>query len=367
MDDSTNETLDPYERLADTLDKIPNGYTKTEDGTHIRVLQWIYTPEEADLSSKMKLKGETAKELAVRLNIPINGLEEKLETMYAKGQIYAINSSRGRRYGLIPFVVGIYEEQLNSMDQKFAQLIEEYFDKSKYKDLFGTEPAIFKVIPINRVIKPELEIYPYEIAEEIINQSNSWGIRECVCKKQQELLHKPCKYPTKVCLNFSHKEKAFVKSRLTKTITKGEALEYLRQAEEAGLIHCTMNIQKRHQYICNCCTCCCGVLRGLTVRNQTHSFVKSNFIMTVDEELCIGCEICIDRCQFDALEVVDDVCTVDLKKCVGCGVCAISCSEEALILVDRDPSEKTKPLKDFDDWMTQKAISRQVDQSDLLK
>jgi NAD-dependent dihydropyrimidine dehydrogenase PreA subunit len=358
MDESTNETLDPYERLAETLNKIPNGYTKTEDGTHKRVL---------DLSSKMKLKGETAEELAVRLNISINGLEERLETMYSKGQIYAINSSKGRRYGLMPFVVGIYEEQLNSMDQEFAQLIEEYFDKSKYKDLFGTEPAIFKVIPINRVIKPELEIYPYEIAEEIINQSKSWGIRNCVCKRQQELLQKPCEYPTKVCLIFSHKENAFDESRLTNAITKEEALDYLFQAEEAGLIHCAMNIQKQHQYICNCCTCCCGVLRGLTERNQAHAFVKSNFIMTVDEELCIGCEICIDRCQFDALEVVDDMCTVDLEKCVGCGVCAISCSEEALSLVDKDPSEKAKPLEDFDDWMTQKAASRQVDQSDLLK
>lgn len=286
--------------------------------------------------------------------------------MYEKGQIYAINSSRGRRYGLLPYLVGIYEEQLKSMDQEFAQLMEEYYDKSKYKDLFGTEPAIFKVIPINRVIKPKLEIYPYEIAEEIINQSKSWGIRECICKRQQELLDKACKYPTKVCLIFSHKENEFDKSRLTKAINKEKALNYLRQAEEAGLIHCAMNIQTRHQYICNCCTCCCGVLRALTVRNQPHAFVKSNFIMNVDEELCIGCEACIDRCQFDALDIVDDVCTVDLEKCIGCGVCAISCSEEALSLVDRDPSEKTEPLEDFKGWMTQKAISRQVDPSDLL-
>jgi ferredoxin len=358
--------MDPYEKLTEILNKIPNGFTRIEDGIHLKVLQWIFTPEEANLASKMKLKGERVEQLAARLNFPIEGLKEKLEIMYEKGQIYAINTSTGRRYGLLPFMIGVYEEQLERMDHEFAQLMEEYFDKTKYKDLFGTEPAIFKVIPINRVLKPELEIYPYEIAEEIINQSKSWGIRECICKKQQELLNKSCKYPTKVCLNFSNKENEFENSKLSKPITKEEALEYLRQTEEAGLIHCSMNIKTGHRYICNCCTCCCGVLRALTVRNQPSAFVNSNFLMSVNEELCIGCDECIDRCQFDALDVVDNLCTVDTKRCVGCGVCAISCSEEALRLIERDSSEKTKPLEDFMDWMTQKAMSRQVDPSDLL-
>ncbi|MFX0183732.1 MAG: 4Fe-4S binding protein [Candidatus Hodarchaeota archaeon] len=361
----TETLLDPYERLAETLNKIPNGFTKTEDGTHLKVLQWIYTPDEADIASKMKLKAETVEEFSLRLNLPIEGLHDKLEKMVKKGQINAIDTSTGRRYGILPFIVGIYEEQLERIDPEFAQLIEEYFHKAESNNLFDTEPAIFRIIPINQVINPELTIHTYEEAENIINEAKSWGIRECICKKQKSLLDKPCEYPTTVCLTFSSRENAYNEESLSKSVTKEKALEILQDAEEAGLVHCTMNIQSGLYYICNCCTCCCGVLRSLTERNQPHAFVKTNFIMSVDKELCTGCATCVDRCQFDALEVAEEICEVDHQRCIGCGVCAIKCPEDALSLISRHPSEP-EPPRTFRDWMDQKATSRQVDPSDLL-
>ncbi|MHA2316625.1 MAG: ATP-binding protein [Candidatus Hodarchaeales archaeon] len=356
-----------FEALAETLDKIPNGF-KTSDDTYLRVLEWIFTEEEADLASKMKLMGETVQDLAARLNISEEGLEEKLETMVEKGQITDYNTRSGRKYGLMPFAVGIYEEQWKRMDKEFAQLCEDYFQKMDTNQIFDTEPAIFRVVPINRVIKPELEIYPYETAEDMLKNAKSWGVRDCICKQQKELIGDPCKITTNktVCLPFSHKEKYFDDSKFTDPITKEQALEYLSQAENAGLIHCSMNIESGQYYICNCCTCCCGVLRGLTERNQPNAFVNSNFVMSVDEDLCVGCETCVDRCQFDALDVPDDMLTIDLDKCVGCGVCAIVCPEDALELVSRATGEKTQPAKDFMDWMTRKAMSRQVDPSDLM-
>ncbi|MFX1548428.1 MAG: 4Fe-4S binding protein [Promethearchaeota archaeon] len=359
------ETLDTYERLAETLNKIPNGFAKTEDETHLKVLQWIYTPDEADIASKMKLIPETVEEFSLRVNLPIEGLSKKLENMAKKGQINAIDTRNGRRYGIMPFVVGIYEEQLERMDPEFAQLIEEYFQKAESNNLFDTKPSIFRVIPINQVINPELTIHTYEEAEDIINEARSWGIRECICKKQKSLLGKPCKYPTTVCLTFSRRENAYNDESLSKPVTKERALEILQDAEEAGLVHCTMNIQSGHYYICNCCTCCCGVLRSLTERNQPHAFVKANFIMSVDEELCTGCASCVDRCQFDALDVTEEICEVDHQRCIGCGVCAIICPEEALSLITRHPLEP-EPPRTFKDWMNQKAISRHVDPSDLL-
>ncbi|MFX0087854.1 MAG: ATP-binding protein [Candidatus Hodarchaeota archaeon] len=361
----TEKLLDPYERLAETLNKIPNGFAKTEDGTHLKVLQWIYTPDEADIASKMKLKAETIEEFSSRLNPSIAGLPDKLENMVKKGQIYAIDSSSGRRYGIMPFIVGIYEEQMERMDPEFAQLIEEYFYKAESNNIFDTEPSIFRVIPINRVLNPELTIHTYEEAENIINEAKSWGVRECICKKQKSLLGKPCEYPTTVCLTLSSRENAYNHESLSKPVTKEMALDILQDAEEAGLVHCTMNIQSGHSYICNCCTCCCGILRSLTERNQPHAFVKANFIMSVDEELCTGCATCVDRCQFDALDVPEEICEVDRQRCVGCGVCAIVCPEDALSLIARHPSEP-EPPGTFNDWMTKKAISRQVNPSDLL-
>ena len=358
---------DPYEQLAARLDEIPNSFTATEEGTHLKVLKWIFTSEEAELASKMKLRGETIEELATRLEIPLDGLEDLLEKMDGKGQIRAWNSSTGRRYALLPMVVGVYDEQVYRMDKEFAQIIEDFLDTSRYDGLWGNEPALFKVIPINRAIRTDLEIYPYEIAEQLIERSKSWGVRECICKKQQGLLGNPCKYGVSKCIQIHpRKENVFEETDRTESISKEEALEILREAEEAGLVHCSMNTQKDHFYICNCCTDCCQILRGLTKWEQPHAFVRSNYQTAVDVNLCTGCESCLDRCQFEALSISEEVCVVNTDRCIGCGVCSISCPEHALQLVLRDPENRNSPPESLMEWGFLKAASRGVDPSDLM-
>jgi ferredoxin len=359
-------SLIPYVELAEILNKIPNGFAYTEDGTHLKILKKIYTQEEANIACKLTLSGISVNEI-LGLDLEPSELTKKLETMHEKGQIRAWTRRDGlRKYGLMPWVVGIYEEQLDKMDEELAQLTEEYFEKSKAKGLFDTEPAIFKVLPINKEIKTELEIFPYENAELLIDNAKSWGIRDCICKAQQEHLGNTCSYPKTVCISFANRENAFSNNSISKPITKQEALNYLVESEEAGLVHCSMNVKEQLNYICNCCTCCCGILRGLTKLNQPYAFVKSNYVIHVEEEDCIGCETCIDRCQFDALSIHDEISTVNSDKCVGCGVCAITCTEEALHLIPRDSYQRTEPPENQRDWMTQKAINRGVDPSDIL-
>lgn len=360
-------TTDPYQQLAARLDEIPNSFSSTDDGTHLKFLKWIFSPEEAELASKMKLRGETIGELVDRLGITIDGLEDRLETMAEKGQIRAWNSSTGRRYALLPMVVGIYDEQIDRMDKEFAQLTEDLLDKSKLRGLWGTEPALFKVIPINKAIRTDLEIYPYEIAEQLIESSKSWGVRECICKKQQGLLGNPCKHGVSKCIQIHpRKENLFEETERTESISKEEALEILSEAEEAGLVHCSMNTQKDHFYICNCCTDCCQILRGLTKWEQPHAFVRSNFQAAVDVDFCTGCESCLDRCQFEALSISEDVCVVNTDRCIGCGVCSMSCSDNALHLESRDSEEKKIPPESLMEWGFLKATSRGVDPADLM-
>nr|KXH72275.1 MAG: hypothetical protein AM324_07600 [Candidatus Thorarchaeota archaeon SMTZ1-83] len=360
---------DPYVRLAAVLDTIPNGYAHTEDGTHLKVLQWIFTPEEAALASKLKLRGETAEEITARLDLPLEQTTELLETMVEKGQISGwISRSAGmRKYALMPFAIGIYEEQLGRMDEEFAKLCQEYFEKTRGGSLFNTAPPIFKVVPVNKSVSADLIIHPYEQAEKLVETSASWGVRECICKKQRGLIGEPCSYPTTVCITLApRRENAFDDDELTTPIGKEDALRLLRDSAEAGLVHCTMNVQRGQTYICNCCTCCCGVLRGLTEYDQPNAFVDSDFIINVDSDLCSGCGTCVERCQFGALSIPEDVSVADKDRCIGCGVCVIECPEEALELVPREGRGEVEPPESLLDWMTKKAMVRGLDPSELL-
>jgi hypothetical protein len=59
MAKTTKAQLTPYEKLSLTLNTVPNGFMTLKDGTHLRMLEWIYEPWEADLASKLKLAGES--------------------------------------------------------------------------------------------------------------------------------------------------------------------------------------------------------------------------------------------------------------------------------------------------------------------
>ena len=82
--------------------------------------------------------------------------------------------------------------------------------------------------------------------------------------------------------------------------------------------------------ICMCCGCCCGVLKNLKTMDKPARVIHTNYYAQVDEEACIGCEACVERCQMDAI-TVDDVARVDLDRCIGCGLCVTDCPTEAML------------------------------------
>jgi hypothetical protein len=188
LTEATKKNIDPYEALAKVLDNIPNGFPATNDGAHLKILKWIYEPEEAELASKLKLSGETLEKLSKRLKIPEDDLLTKLETMKSKGQIHIRNSKKGNKYGIFPFVIGIYEDQVHRMDEEFSQLFENYIKQIRGDTIFSVNPPIQRVVPVNRVIKTELLVHPYSEAEQMIRNAKSWGVRECICKKQKDLI-----------------------------------------------------------------------------------------------------------------------------------------------------------------------------------
>ena len=121
-------------------------------------------------------------------------------------------------------------------------------------------------------------------------------------------------------------------------------------ADRAGLVHSTNNAQHDVTYICNCCTCSCGVLRGIVDYGKQNSVASSDFFVQVDADLCNGCEACIDRCQFDALKMEEGISKVDIDACYGCGLCVTSCAVEALSMIQKNESHRQVPPVDDKAW-----------------
>jgi len=354
-----------YKKLAQRLDAIPNGFPETESGVELKLLAKIYTPEEAALASEMRLIPESAEQIARRTRRDPAKTAVLLEEMVRKGQIRAIEEGEQRKFGLMPFAVGVYEFQLGRLDEEFARLMEEYYPIFAER-LLSHSPSIFKVVPVEKSIPIEVQVFPYEQASALLNNAKSFGVRKCICRVERALVGESCKYPVEVCLVLWPTEGAFDDDPDTRVITKEEALRILQEAEKAGLIHSSANIREGHFFICNCCTCCCGVMRGISQLGIKNSIAKSDFYATVDPEMCTGCETCVERCQFDAPSITDDISRVDQERCVGCGLCVMTCPSGAMTLVRKPEDQISRPPHNLEEWMIERADSRGISLQEVL-
>jgi len=357
----------PYQRLAQRLDALPNGFPPTDDGAELRLLEKIFNPDQAALAAQLRLTIETPEQLAERIGGDAKDLKKQLKGMARKGLITAGRGDGGVAYGLLPFVVGIYEYQISRIDGELAQLFEDYYQQA-FTEMLSVEPSVHRVIPVDETVKTGMEVRPFESASEIVNASNAWGVQDCICRKQKALIDDPCDHPLDNCMVFSKRPDAFDNIPFIDSLSKEEAFVKLKEAADAGLVHSVSNTKEGVFYICNCCTCSCGILRGMAEMGIANVVARSAFINSVDEDLCQGCEDCIDYCQFNALALHDDALLININttSCVGCGVCVPVCPDEALVLVRRPEDEVLPVPVTEEEWLTDRAAARGVDLDVIL-
>jgi len=199
---------------------------------------------------------------------------------------------------------------------------------------------------INEEIKiPDLEqVIPYKRARSIVMKNPDRIVAlDCPCRAAME---HPCT-PIDVCLIVGDPFASFVHEHhpeRSRFITRDEAIEILQAEDERGHVHHAFfkdAMLERFYAICNCCECCCGAMHAH--RTGTPMLASSGYVSQVDENLCIGCDDCVEYCQFGALEVVDELNRVNYEKCMGCGVFVDKCKQGAIGLV-RDKA-KGVPLE----------------------
>lgn len=356
---------DVYRALARRLDEIPNGFPPAPDGSDLRLLAHLFSPLEAALAAQMRLTPETAAEIAARTGGEVQAVQALLKGMVRRGLIRAERGQGEVRFGLMPFVVGIYEMQLARLDAELAGLFEAYM-RQAFAEVLAAQPALHRVIPVEQSVPVDVEILAYERASQYVEQAEAWGVVDCICRKQQQLLGKGCERPLDVCLVLSTVPGAFDRSPVIRPLTCDQALDTLLRAEQAGLVHSISNTQGGIWYICNCCTCCCGIMRGISEFGIAHSVARSAFWAVVEPDLCTGCGSCLEICPFGSLSEEAGLPRVDYGRCAGCGLCNTVCPQDAIRLERRPPAEVPSVPPDIQTWMVQRAVYRGLDLSAIL-
>lgn len=346
-----------YKKLADLLDNIPNGFPQTESGVELKILAKLFKPLDAELASQLRSEPESSKSIAHRLGKDEKEILSALIGMVKRGLIGMNREKGGISFYLIPFVVGFYELQNAKIDKEFAQLFEQYYKEAFYK-MTMIKPSVHRIIPVEKTIPIGIDVMPYEKASTYLENAKSWGVLNCICRVQQKLIGKGCEHSVENCLVFSPREGAYDKADSIRTITKNEALKILFKSNEEGLVHSTGNVQKDVTYICNCCTCSCGILRSIVEYGNMNSVAGSDFYAVVNGDLCSGCSTCIDRCQFEALSMIDDISIVNKSICFGCGLCITTCAEGAISLKQKDPEIIEPPPISESDWKSSRLVAR---------
>ncbi len=332
---------------------MPNGFPRTPSNIEIRILQKIFTPEEAWLAGMLRGKMEPTAAIAARAELDEEEVTERLNLMGRKGFVWRHKAEDGLRFRLAPFVVGIYEAQIETMDHELAHLVEDYLLGGGAAGIMAPLPALQRVVPAMETVKTEL-IMPYEDVREMLLQAKSYRVRECICRKQKEHTGRECDHPLRNCLTFSSREG----KPHPDALTQEQALALLDQTEEIGLVHSVSNFIKGVNYVCNCCGCCCGILRGITEWGFENSMAASNYYAVIDAEECQNCGICIDRCHVSAISEVNGTTVVDRKLCIGCGLCVSGCPDEPALLERKPEAEIVHPPDTFAIWEEMRLRSR---------
>ncbi len=348
--------MEVYERLCRQLDEYSVGFPRTSSGVEMAILKRLFTPKEAELYLMMSLSLESPKEIAQRLNRPLEEISNLLDSMFRKGLVFAKEKGGEKQYGVVPFMVGFYEFQVKDMDRELAELFEQYFEEAFLKQASAITPPL-RTVPVGKALDTTGAIAPYEDLREIVKKKDRIAITRCICRVQKRLVGKGCDKPIEACFSFGSHADYYVQKGMGRYISAEEALSIMDECEKVGLVPQPYNAQDPGGF-CNCCGDCCGLLLALKKHPKPAQAVYSNYLAESKEELCIGCGVCVERCQMEAVGLEEDRAVVNKDRCIGCGLCVTTCPTQAMELIPKPKDRLKEPPPTARDTMIRLAKER---------
>ncbi|PJC75016.1 MAG: hypothetical protein CO012_04560 [Syntrophobacterales bacterium CG_4_8_14_3_um_filter_49_14] len=323
---------DLYEKLAERLNYPPSENL-------MKILKKMATEEEVAILLELPFP---VNQLSQKLSIPEMDLSRKMEEFMTRG--LTVSTRKGPQ--LARDVTQLHDASLASaeryVDKELLDLWKEFYDK-EWRQHLGQEwgkmqQPLGQVIPAWKALESSSEvprgaILSEENMEEIMRGAEMIAVVPCSCRRSL----RKCNTPLDVCFQFNKWADYAVKREAGKKLTLDQALETNTLAEEAGLVHMQPLMAPGLSVICSCCGDCCALLDpGMAYGTVKNALIGSRYQPIIDPEQCTGCQECMERCPFMAIEMKKFPPGKKLKaallneKCFGCGVCAVGCEAEAI-------------------------------------
>ncbi len=340
-------TENVYRRLQEHIDKMPVAYPATESGVELRLLEHLFTPEEAEMALHLSAIPEPVDKIhrrAKKAGIGRDELEAGLRRLAKKGAILKRELRGKPAYSKAMLAIGMFEFQAGRIKKEYHADFRQYMDEGFAEAIFEPETSQMRTIPINEEVLPERRVGTYDGAKALVmNSKGPFAVIPCVCRDGMDLEGESCQQTDirETCLVMGGFAKETVASGVGRELSREEMVGMLDRANEVGMVLQPQNTQDPH-FICCCCGCCCAILKTVKKLPRPAEYFDANYYAQVEGELCTECRNCADRCEMEAITHNGGPSSVDLTRCIGCGLCVSTCPEGAIQLFEKEGS-KTPP------------------------
>jgi NAD-dependent dihydropyrimidine dehydrogenase PreA subunit len=308
-----------------------------------RLFSMIAGEAEADLLLALPADAPT---LSKKMGVPRKKVDDMIRTLFVKGLVFPSYKSDPPQYRMGRDMVQFHDASILWPDapREFLDLWqewteEEWPDMARSMEKLSDKPFM-RIIPIGVTLKPQGRILAFEDVADLIANSRELAVTKCTCR----LAAHKCDRTLEACIQVNNAAAYAIARGTGRKLTREEALDICRKAEEEGLIHSTFNARSVDHVICNCCGCCCQFLPE-HIKHGIRVVDPSRFRAEIDADACSGCETCVDRCYFGAISMGDETAVINPEGCMGCGVCAVTCPEEAISMIEvREPEHVPEKL-----------------------
>ena len=286
-----------------------------------RILDPIVDDDMCSIMMRMRLeKNFTVEDLAKKAKKSVEFTQEQLDKLVKAGVI-RVRTVDGKTCYYYPiWVPGIMEGILSNREQcdKYPDLgvcFEEYtrIRVGMLAPVLGNGVNFMRVMPVMSAIENNTHAASYDELTTIIDNAKAISVGPCSCRRSRRLMGEGCGHLEEdMCIYLDDNAINFSKNGEHRLVSKEEAYEILKRAEDNGLVH---DVNQAPGFdgvtaICNCCGCSCYALR-ITELFRSPEGVRSNFLAKVDKDKCVACGQCVENCQPNALKLGQKLCTTD--------------------------------------------------------